>query len=89
MHNKQTHEHLEAPSPYNNNKSHLNTHEIEPSPKIPNEAKIETRPQSGDVLEKARVAIAAAERATAAARAAAALVHNNSFGVPKLEGRSS
>ncbi|KAK2971592.1 hypothetical protein RJ640_017961 [Escallonia rubra] len=35
------------------------------------------RPQSSDVLERARAAIAAAERATAAARAAAALVNVN------------
>lgn len=92
VHNKQAYEHLEAPSPFNN-KPHLNTQEIEPSPKNgdlhSDDAKRETRSQSIDVLEKARVAIAAAERASATARAAAALVHTNSFGPSKLEGRSS
>ncbi|GAB4840301.1 hypothetical protein Ancab_021065 [Ancistrocladus abbreviatus] len=44
----------------------------------------ETRPQSSDVLERARAAIASAERASAAARAAAQLV-NAKFGPQKLE----
>lgn len=91
LHNKHAYEHLEAPSP-SNNKSLLNTHEIEPSPKTndayPDDANSETRSQSCDVLEKARAAIAAAERASAVARAAAALVHNNNFGPSKVEGRS-
>ncbi|KAI9078527.1 hypothetical protein K1719_039465 [Acacia pycnantha] len=90
--NKQAYEHLEASRP-SNNKSHLNTHEIEPSPKNgdlhSDDAKRESRSQSGDVLEKARAAIAAADRASAAAWAAAALVHTISFGPSKLEGRSS
>ena len=40
--------------------------------------------QSSDILEKAQAAIAAAERASAAARAAAQLVSTN-FGSLKLE----
>ncbi|XP_028768609.1 IST1 homolog [Neltuma alba] len=92
VHNKQAYEHLESRTP-SNNKSYFNTHEIEPSPKNgdlhSDDAKRETRSQSGDVLEKARAAIAAADRASAAARAAAALVHTIGFGPSKLEGRSS
>ncbi|XP_061339490.1 uncharacterized protein LOC133286143 isoform X2 [Gastrolobium bilobum] len=91
MHDKQEYKHLEAPSPSNNNFG-LNTNEIEQSHKnndvAVGDAKSETRFQSSDVLEKARAAIASAERASAAARAAAALVHGN-FGSLKLEGRSS
>ncbi|KAI4357812.1 hypothetical protein L6164_001736 [Bauhinia variegata] len=88
MHNRQNYQLVEVPSP-SNGKSLLNTHEIEPSPKNNvGDAKIETRVQSSDVLEKARAAIASAERASAAARAAAALVNNN-VGSSKLEGKSS
>lgn len=50
--------------------------------------KTETTSRSSDVLERARAAIASAERATAAARAAAELVNVN-FGSMKLEGASS
>lgn len=87
MHEKQEYKHLEAPIPSNNN--WLNTNEIEQSHKN-NDVPVgdETVFQSSDVLEKARAAIASADRAAAAARAAAALVHNN-FGSLKLEGESS
>lgn len=89
MHNKQEYKHLEAPSP-SNNIFLLNTNEIEQSHKnndvVPvGDAKSETRMQSSDVLDKARAAIASADRASAAARAAAALIHNN-LGSLKLEG---
>ncbi|KAK7343403.1 hypothetical protein VNO77_12114 [Canavalia gladiata] len=91
VHDKQEYKHLEAPSPSNNN-SWLNTNEIEQSRKsndVPiGDAKSETTFQSSDVLEKARAAIASADRASAAARAAAALVQSN-FGSLKLEGKSS
>ncbi|XP_057426999.1 uncharacterized protein LOC130720381 [Lotus japonicus] len=86
-HDKQEHKHLEAPIPSNNN-SWLNTNEIEESHKnngVPvRDAKSETKLPSSDVLEKARAAIASADRATAAARAAAALVHSN-FGSLKRD----
>lgn len=56
------------------------TNEIQPSirdddapPAI--DFKHETRPRSSDVLERARAAIASAERASAAARAAAELAN--------------
>jgi hypothetical protein len=67
----------------------LGTNEIEPSIKNYNAGlvsyvKWETRPQSTEILEKARAAIASAERASAAARAAAELV-NVKFGSFKLE----
>lgn len=92
VHNKHAYEQLEVPRP-SNNSSLSNTHEIEPSPRNGNlhsdNAQREASSRSSNVLEKARAAIAAAERATAAARAAAALVHTNSFGPSKLEGRSS
>ncbi|KAJ0096073.1 hypothetical protein Patl1_14970 [Pistacia atlantica] len=52
------------------------------------DTKRETTSQSSDVLERARAAIASAERASAAARAAAQLV-NAEFGSLKLEGKSS
>ncbi|XP_027365582.1 IST1 homolog isoform X4 [Abrus precatorius] len=88
---KQEYKHLEAPSPSNNN-SWLNTDEIEQSHKsndIPiRDATSKTTFQSSDVLEKARAAIASANRASAAARDAAALVQSN-FGSLKLEGKSS
>lgn len=89
MQDKQEYKHLEAPSPSNNNSS-LDTNEIEQSHKNNNvpagDAKSETRFQSSDVLEKARAAIASADRASAAARAAAALVQSN-FGSLKLGGK--
>ncbi|XP_023538839.1 IST1 homolog isoform X2 [Cucurbita pepo subsp. pepo] len=48
-------------------------------------SKLDTRPPPWDVLEKARAAIASAERATAAARVAAELANVN-LGAMKLEG---
>ncbi|KAK9276902.1 hypothetical protein L1049_006439 [Liquidambar formosana] len=51
------------------------------------DTKRETRSQSSDILERAQAAIAAAERASAAARAAAELVNVN-FGSQKQEGKS-
>ncbi|GFZ16092.1 regulator of Vps4 activity in the MVB pathway protein [Actinidia rufa] len=53
-----------------------------------NDLRNETRPQSSAVLERAHAAIAAAERATAAARAAAQLA-NIKFGTQKLEEQKS
>nr|KJB31433.1 hypothetical protein B456_005G191700 [Gossypium raimondii] len=50
--------------------------------------KTETNSRPSDVLERARAAIASAERATAGARAAAELV-NVKFGSLKLQGASS
>jgi len=89
VHAKQEYKPLEAPSPSNNN-SLLNTNEIEHSHEnndVPaGDAKSEIRFQSSDVLEKARAAIASADRASAAARAAAALVQSN-FGSLKLGGK--
>ncbi|KAK8467357.1 hypothetical protein PHAVU_007G027900 [Phaseolus vulgaris] len=89
VHDKQEYKQREVPSPSNNNSS-LNSNEIEQSHKnndVPvGDAKSETRFQSSDVLEKARAAIASADRASAAARAAAALVQSN-FGSLKLEGK--
>ncbi|KAL4282318.1 hypothetical protein GQ457_03G007270 [Hibiscus cannabinus] len=72
----------------------LTSSEIEPSAKngtaaAPvSEIKTETISRPSDVLERAQAAIASAERATAAARAAAELV-NVKFGSLKLEGASS
>lgn len=90
-HDKQQYEQLEASIPSNNN-SWLNTKEIEQSHKNNdvqfNDTKTETIFQSSDILEKARAAIASANRATAAARAAASLAHSD-FGSLKLEGESS
>ncbi|KAG6601778.1 IST1-like protein, partial [Cucurbita argyrosperma subsp. sororia] len=48
-------------------------------------SKLDTRPPPSDVLEKARAAIASAERATAAARVAAELANVN-LGAMKVEG---
>ncbi|XP_059455443.1 vacuolar protein sorting-associated protein IST1 isoform X2 [Corylus avellana] len=89
---KQESEHRQAPSA-SSNAPFLGTNEIEPSIKSydagpVSDAKRETRPQSSEILEKARAAIASAERATAAARAAAELVHVK-FGSLKLEGGKS
>lgn len=69
------------------------TNEIQPSIKYDDAAaasgvKKEARPQSTDVLDRARAALASAERASAAARAASELV-NVKFGSLKLEGRTS
>lgn len=69
------------------------TNEIQPSIQYDDTAaasgvKKEARPQSSDVLERARAALASAERASAAARAASELV-NVKFGSSKLEGRTS
>ncbi|PNX97497.1 IST1-like protein [Trifolium pratense] len=89
MHDKQEHVHVEASIPSNNN-SWLNTNEIENNNNNVHvkDAKSETIFNPSDILEKARAAIASADRATAAARAAASLVHTN-FGSLKLEGESS
>ncbi|CAL0300296.1 unnamed protein product [Lupinus luteus] len=87
---EQEYKHQKAPSP-SSNSVWLNTNKIEQPHKnndVPvGDAKSETRLNSSDVLDKARVAIASAERATAAARAAAALVQND-LGSLKLEGKS-
>ncbi|KAJ7943152.1 IST1-like [Quillaja saponaria] len=86
--------HFEADHSPSKNASFLSANEIEPSPRsydvVPvSDLNIETRPQSSDVFEKARVAIASAERASAAARAAAALAHIK-FPILQLEeGKSS
>uniref|UniRef100_A0A2N9G5Q2 Reverse transcriptase zinc-binding domain-containing protein n=1 Tax=Fagus sylvatica TaxID=28930 RepID=A0A2N9G5Q2_FAGSY len=90
LHSKQEPQHLHAPSA-SSNATFLSTNEIEPSIKNydvrpVSDARSETRPQSVDILEKARAAIASAERASAAARAAAALA-NVEFGSLKLEGQ--
>lgn len=66
------------------------TNEIKPGPKkfgVKPEvaAKLDTRPPPSDILEKAKAAIASAERATAAARVAAELANVN-LGAMKLEG---
>lgn len=77
--NKQGSHRLEAPALVSN-MPRVNANEIEPS--IRNymaDVQRETTSQSSDVLERARVAIASAERATIAARAAAELV-NVQFG---------
>ncbi|KAB2090989.1 hypothetical protein ES319_A03G160200v1 [Gossypium barbadense] len=71
----------------------LTRSEIEPSVKNGtagpiSDIKTETNSRPSDVLERARAAIASAERATAAARAAAELV-NVKFGSLKLQGASS
>lgn len=75
-------------SPASSNAPLLGIEEIETSIKNydrpVSDAKRETRPQSSEILEKARAAIASAERATAAARAAAELVNVN-FGSLTLE----
>lgn len=63
------------PAPRSLIQTHVSsTDEIQPS--INNDAVPvrETRPQSSEILEKARAAIASAERASAAARSAAELV---------------
>ncbi|XVE84856.1 hypothetical protein DITRI_Ditri17bG0046000 [Diplodiscus trichospermus] len=84
---KQSSQHQQAPIPVNN-VSLLSTSEIEPSAKNctagpVSDTKTETTSRSSDVLERARAAIASAEHATAAARAAAELV-NVKFGSMKL-----
>lgn len=90
---KQESQHLQAPS-VSSNAPFFGTNEIEPSIKNydagpVSDAKRVTRPQSTEILEKARAAIASAERASAAARAAAELV-NVKYGSLKLEeGKSS
>ncbi|KAG2666786.1 hypothetical protein I3760_15G081100 [Carya illinoinensis] len=90
---RQKTQHVQAPSS-SNNAPLLGCNEIESSVKSyvagpVNDAKRETRPQPTEILEKARAAIASAERASAAARAAAELVNVN-FGSLKLEeGKSS
>ncbi|KAI8539120.1 hypothetical protein RHMOL_Rhmol09G0156200 [Rhododendron molle] len=58
------------------------------NPTPANDLTWDTRPQSSEILEKARTAIAAAERATATARAAAQLA-NVKFSTPKLEEQKS
>ncbi|XVE92575.1 hypothetical protein REPUB_Repub01dG0110000 [Reevesia pubescens] len=89
---KQASQHKQAPS-HLSNVTLLTISEIEPSANnctagpVSN-IKTETTSRSSDVLEQARAAIASAERATAAARAAAELV-NFEFSPMKLEGTSS
>lgn len=84
---------LQAPNPPNSSPL-LSNNEIEQSVKTSNvvpvsDFKRETPSQSSDVLERARAAIASAERASAAARTAAELV-NVKFGSWKVEeGKSS
>nr|XP_008360045.2 LOW QUALITY PROTEIN: IST1 homolog [Malus domestica] len=73
---KQEPQYLHAPRSY---KTPSFANEIQPSAnddkaRPVNETKGETRPQSSDILERARAAIASAERASAAARQAAELV---------------
>lgn len=73
-------------SPINN----TTINEIKPASKNFNfkpevDAKLDTIPPPSDILEKARAAIASAERATAAARVAAELTNVN-LGAMKLEG---
>ncbi|OAY31326.1 IST1-like protein [Manihot esculenta] len=85
-------QHLQPPSPMSNTPL-VDANAIEPTVRNHNtgsvtDAKREATAQSSDVLERARAAIASAERATAAARAAAELV-NVEFSSLKLEGRSS
>lgn len=62
------------------------SNEIQPS--ATSETRRDITSQSSDVLEKARAAIASAERASAAARAAAELA-NVKFGSLKLEAETS
>lgn len=64
------------PAPRTISKTHVSsTNEIQPSINNDNAGPVrEMRPQSSEILEKARVAIASAERASAAARSAAELV---------------
>ncbi|XP_015895613.1 uncharacterized protein LOC107429444 [Ziziphus jujuba] len=78
-HGKQEPQHLQVPKSLSKMPS-FGTNEIQPSirdddapPAI--DFKHETRPRSSDVLERARAAIASAERASAAARAAAELAN--------------
>lgn len=86
-------QHLQAPSPQSS-RPLLSNNEIEQSVKSSNvvaisDFKKEAPSESSDVLERARAAIASAERASAAARTAAELV-NVKFGFWKLEeGKSS
>ncbi|XP_030970095.1 IST1 homolog [Quercus lobata] len=93
MESKQESQHLHAPSA-SSNATFLGTNEIEPSIKNYDvgpisDAKRESRPQSTDILEKARAAIASAEHASAAARAAAALVNVEFRSLKVEEGKSS
>ncbi|GKV46550.1 hypothetical protein SLEP1_g53524 [Rubroshorea leprosula] len=85
-------QHVQAPSLVSN-ATLLGTNEIQPSVKNCTAAPVidaqrETTARPSDVLERARAAIASAERASAAARAAAGLVNVN-FGSMKLDGTSS
>ncbi|XP_021298838.1 IST1 homolog [Herrania umbratica] len=89
---KRASQHQQAPSPVSK-AALLTSSEIEPSAKncIPgsvSDIKTETTSRPSDVLERARAAIASADCAIAAARAAAELV-NVKFGSMKLEGTSS
>lgn len=70
------------------------TNEIQPSIKDDNavpvfDVKTETRLQSSNVLERARAAIASAERASASARAAAELANVTFESLKLQEGKSS
>ncbi|WRX14447.1 Vacuolar protein sorting-associated protein Ist1 - like 2 [Theobroma cacao] len=89
---KQASQHQQAPGPVSK-AALLTSSEIEPSAKnctagSVSDIKTETTSRPSDVLERARAAIASAECAIAAARAAAELV-NVKFGSMKLEGTSS
>ncbi|XWS22497.1 hypothetical protein CRYUN_Cryun29cG0040600 [Craigia yunnanensis] len=84
---KKAPQHQQAPIPVSN-VTLFTSSEIEPSAKnctagSVSDIKIETTSRSSDVLERARAAIASAERATAAARAAAELA-NVKFGSMKI-----
>ncbi|XP_039040095.1 uncharacterized serine-rich protein C215.13-like [Hibiscus syriacus] len=87
---KQAYQSQQSPS----HVSKSSTSEIEPSAKNGTtaapirEIKTKTNSRPSEVLERARAAIASADRATAAAGAAAELV-NVKFGSLKLEGASS
>lgn len=87
-------QHIQSPCPVSN-MTFFSTNEIQPSvqsstpaPAPVSDNQRETTAQPSDVLERARAAIASAERATAAARAAAALA-NVKIGSVKLDGTSS
>ncbi|KAG6412937.1 hypothetical protein SASPL_125632 [Salvia splendens] len=88
LHGNQPARHLQPPTSHNSS-SYVETRRAEssarePSPKPINEIKDPNPQSSDDTLQKARAAITAAERASAAARAAAELV-NGRFSSSKQE----
>ncbi|XP_021911654.1 uncharacterized protein LOC110825466 [Carica papaya] len=96
IHAEQGSQHVQSASPVSNI-AWVATSEIKPSNTLSSktydsgqvdEFKREAATSSSDVLERARAALASAERATAAARAAAEL-GNVKFGSLKLEGKST